>query len=125
MTFVQALKSVLMENYFNFDGRARRSEYWYFCLLNFLVNFAYNMITRLIDSKLVAVVLAVIVIIYSLGTLIPGLAVAVRRLHDINKSGWWMLIGLIPLIGWVILLIWYCRDSELGSNEYGENPKGL
>ena len=63
--------------------------------------------------------------VYALAVLIPGLAVSVRRLHDTNRSGWWILTGLVPILGWIALLIFYVEDSRPGANQYGPNPKGV
>ena len=111
MTFTQALESVF-RNYANFNGRARRSEYWYFVLLNSLV------------SLLSATPLALLVGLYSLAVLVPSLAAAVRRLHDTGRSGLWLLLMLIPLVGEIIVIIWMCEDSKPGPNQYGPDPKG-
>lgn len=118
MSFTEAIKSVFSQ-YAGFSGRARRSEYWYFIL--------FNMIAPAILSGLAAAtgstIFNILSGIYGLAVLIPGLAVTVRRLHDIGKSGWWILLGLIPCIGEIILLIWTVKDSDPGENQYGPNPK--
>ena len=75
------------------------------------------------DSNVLATVLAGISTVFSLGVLVPQIAVAVRRLHDIGRSGWFYLIGLIPLIGWIFMIVWFCTDSQPGDNQYGPNPK--
>lgn len=64
-------------------------------------------------------------LIYSLGLLLPSIAVAARRLHDTDRSGWWQLLAFIPIIGWIVLLVFYCQDSEVGDNRFGSNPKEL
>ncbi len=94
MDFITAVKHCL-NHYFDFSGRAQRSQYWFFVLFNFLA----GIIASVLDSALTGGVLYMLV---SLGLLIPGLAVGVRRMHDLDKSGWWMLINLIPLIGVII-----------------------
>ncbi|OCG14837.1 MULTISPECIES: DUF805 domain-containing protein [unclassified Gilliamella] len=117
----------ITKNYANFNGRARRKEYWMYVLFNCLLGIALNFIALIFGSishSLLSVMVFVQCII-SLALIIPGLAVTVRRLHDINKSGWWILIGLIPLIGAIVLFVFACLDSTPGSNQYGENPKGL
>jgi uncharacterized membrane protein YhaH (DUF805 family) len=96
--------------YIDFDGRASRSEMWWFVLACFLA----GLIVGMIAGPLGAIV--------SVATLLPSLAVGVRRLHDIGKSGWWILIGFIPLIGWIIAIYWAVQPSAQGSNEYGEQP---
>jgi uncharacterized membrane protein YhaH (DUF805 family) len=117
----------ITKNYANFNGRARRKEYWMYVLFNCLLGIVLNFIALIFGSishSLLSVMVFVQCII-SLALIIPGLAVTVRRLHDINKSGWWILIGLIPLIGAIVLFVFACLDSTPGSNQYGENPKGL
>ena len=117
--FVDAVKICLTEKYCDFNGRARRSEYWWFCLCNFVLSYVVNIIGGLI-SPTVGMVLTCIV---TLGLLLPGLGVCVRRLHDIGKSGWLVLLALIPLVGAIILIVWFCKDSDRGSNAYGPSPK--
>lgn len=112
MGFLEAVKSVFSQ-YATFSGRARRSEYWFFCLFNFLMGFILGIIP-----------IPYISIIYTLIAFLPGLAVAVRRLHDAGKSGWWYFIVLIPIIGWIWILVLYCTDSK-PDNEYGPNPKAI
>lgn len=119
MSFVDAIKSVLTQNYANFNGRARRSEYWYWTLFTIIVNAVFQALARANNF------FAIIATLVSLAILVPGLAVAVRRLHDIGKSGWNLLFALIPLVGAILLIVWYCKDSQPGANQYGENPKGV
>ncbi|MEM8735251.1 MAG: DUF805 domain-containing protein [Planctomycetota bacterium] len=113
-------KKVLFENYANFQGRAARKEYWMFFLFNLLAAAAL----MIVDMGLVMFVgIAGLNLLYTLGVIVPGIAVTVRRLHDTGRSGWWILLGLVPFIG-IFLLVLMCLDSEPGTNEYGENPKG-
>lgn len=119
MSFTDAIKSVLAQNYANFNGRARRSEYWYYTLFVILVNAVIGAITYAVP------VLAFVQWIVSLALLVPGIAVCVRRLHDIGKSGLFLLLVLIPLVGGIVLLVFYVQDSQPGANQYGENPKGV
>lgn len=105
----------VLKNYATFDGRATRSEYWYFILFNIIISIVLSIIDEIATG-------GVLGIIYCLAVLIPFIAVATRRLHDINKSGWWQLIGLIPLIGAIVLLVFFCTDSK-ENNLYGLNPK--
>lgn len=114
----------VIKNYANFSGRARRKEYWYFALFNFIVLFVLGFIDAMVGSFSAEAGVGLLVGIYSLAFLIPALAVSVRRLHDTERSGWWLLIGLIPLIGSIVLLIFMVQDSKGGSNQFGENPKG-
>lgn len=100
--------------YATFSGRARRSEYWYFVLFNFIIGLVLGMIP---------VLGWILGIIYSLATILPSLAVAARRLHDSGKSGWLLLLLLIPLIGGIIIFIFTLLDSEKGDNQYGPSTK--
>lgn len=115
MSFTDSIKSVFSQ-YVGFKGRARRSEYWWFALFNIIVGVVISLIVRLTGWNFLS-------ILYSLAVLLPGIAVAVRRLHDIGKSGWFYLFAFIPLVGSIILLVWFCKDSEPGANAYGPNPK--
>jgi len=117
-SIIDYFKEVLTENYANFNGRARRKEYWGFTLINFIISMVITGILGAISIDLIN-----FGYIYSLAVFIPGLAVSVRRLHDIGKSGWWLLIAFIPLIGAILLIVWMCTDSDAGANEYGPNPK--
>ena len=107
------------KKYAEFSGRARRKEFWMFVLFNFLVSIAVGIVDGILGTN------GALGGLYSLAVLIPSLAVAARRLHDTDRSGWWQLIGFIPLIGWVILLVFFCSDSKPGENRFGSNPKGM
>ena len=105
--------------YVVFDGRASRSEYWYFQLFNFLIGFAIGFVgVFLLGSKATST----LSLLYSLAIVLPGLAVTVRRLHDTGRSGWWILISLIPFVGGIILLIFMILESNAGMNAYGPPP---
>ncbi len=108
---------VVKENYANFKGRARRKEYWMF----FLFNMIFVMVLAIVDF--VIGTFPLLYGIYLLGLIIPSLAVFVRRMHDIGKSGWWIFIGLIPLIGTIWLLVLLCTDGNTGENSYGPSTK--
>ena len=108
-----------LSKYTEFTGRSRRSEYWYFVLVQSLIGLAINALAWITGAE---VVFSVISMLVSLGLFLPGLAVAVRRLHDVGKSGWWLLIALTG-IGIFLLLYWYCQDSYPEANQYGPNPK--
>lgn len=126
MSMMQAVRSVF-GHYATFRGRARRSEYWKFVLFNILVIFVLTLGNNLLtgDSELSSVSpLAALNGLYTLVALIPGLAVAVRRLHDTGHPGWHLLIALIPFVGVILLLVWMCRDGDPGVNDFGPNPKG-
>ena len=107
----------IRNKYATFDGRARRSEYWMFFLFYFLIALAIGFVEAFIHLG------GILSILFVLGMLVPSLAVTVRRLHDTTRSGWWILIALIPAIGTIILLIFMVLDSTPGDNEYGPNPK--
>ena len=117
-------KSVL-KNYANFEGRARRSEYWYYTLMNIIIVVALEILAGVcgMASSVLTIIVGLLLVIYALGTLVPSIAVMVRRLHDVGKSGWWYFIALIPIVGAIWLLVLLCTDSQPGSNEYGMNPK--
>ena len=106
----------VLKNYATFSGRATRSEYWYFILFSSIVVVILSIIDTIINTG------GMFSWIYTLAVLLPSLAVGARRLHDINKSGWWQLIMAIPLIGYIVLLVFYCIDSK-EDNKYGMNPK--
>jgi Predicted membrane protein len=105
----------VLKKYAVFSGRARRKEHWYFLLFNFIVQLLLMVIDYSIGTFLVA--------IYCLAVAIPCIAVTVRRLHDTGRSGWWLLISLVPVIGGIALLIFSLQDSKPGENQYGPNPK--
>ncbi len=128
-------KEVVTKNYANFQGRARRKEYWgftlfymiFYILLEIVLGLAFGVSAGVSGSEDVAlggsVVATLILLVISLGLLIPSIAVAVRRLHDTDRSGWWMLIGLIPLIGAIVLFVFFCLDGTKGDNRFGADPK--
>jgi uncharacterized membrane protein YhaH (DUF805 family) len=107
----------VLKKYAVFNGRARRQEFWMFFLFNFIIGLVLAILEAIVP------VIRFIGIIYGLGVLIPYLAVGVRRLHDTGRTGWWLLIGLIPIVGEIVLLIFFVLDSQPGDNKYGPNPK--
>ena len=113
----------VLRNYAVFDGRARRKEYWYFTLFNIIISFVFGFVDGILGSYNPEVGLGLFGGIYSLAILIQSIAVSVRRLHDTERSGWWLLIILIPLIGAIVLLVFMVQDSQPEPNKYGENPK--
>lgn len=119
VSFGEAVQRAIIENYCNFNGRASRSEYWFFALFNFIISFVLGFLTGLTGG---AMFLTVLTYIISLALLLPGLGLSVRRLHDINRSGWWVLIGLIPIVGAIILIIWFAKESDPVENQYGPVP---
>jgi uncharacterized membrane protein YhaH (DUF805 family) len=119
MTFTQAVSSGF-QNYANFSGRAARSEYWYWTLFTFLASIA----AMLIDYSLFSWLdLSPIHFLVSLGLFLPGLAVSVRRLHDLDAVGWWILL-VFTGIGILILIIWFCMRGTVGPNRFGPDPLG-
>lgn len=115
MSFGTAVSSVFSQ-YTGFSGRARRSEFWWYTLFTVIV----YLVVGVVDAVLKTGILGLIV---GLALLLPTLAVTVRRLHDTGRSGWWILIGLIPLVGAIVLLVFECSDSQPGPNRFGPSPK--
>ena len=111
----------VLKKYAVFSGRASRREYWMFVLFNFIIGWALVLIGRVALGDAAATVLSDV---YTLAVFIPGLAVSVRRLHDTDFSGWFMLMALIPILGWIGLIYFLVQDSTPGDNKYGPNPKG-
>lgn len=107
----------VLKNYAVFEGRARRKEYWMFVLVNLIVEIILSVIGSLLHIR------QFLTGLYSLAVFLPSLAVSVRRLHDSGRSGLWVLIGLIPFIGAIVLLVFFCLDSQEGNNRFGPNPK--
>jgi uncharacterized membrane protein YhaH (DUF805 family) len=114
----------VLRQYVDFSGRARRKEFWMFALFNIIFGTVAVILDEVYGTTFgIESMHGVFDLIYSLAVLLPGLAVGIRRLHDIGKSGWYCLFALIPIVGWIILLIWYCEDSQAGENRWGVNPK--
>ncbi len=113
----------VLKKYAVFSGRARRKEYWMFILFNIIITAVLALIDSLIGTVIRQAGFGLLQGLYSLAVLLPTLAVTVRRLHDTGRTGWWILIGLIPVIGGIVLLIFMLLDSEPGENQYGPNPK--
>jgi len=120
-----------LKQFKNYEGRARRKEFWMFTLFHFLIilvisliNFLLKYITNDFEGKdLIVQIIGTVMGVYILAMIIPALALTVRRLHDVGKSGWMILISLIPIIGGIWLLILMFTDSNTGENQYGTNPK--
>lgn len=120
MSFSEAIQTCFSK-YATFTGRARRSEYWYFVLFNFVVNTVISVVFgTLLHMQRFQLIIS---LVWALAVLLPGLAVCWRRMHDIGKSGAYVLLALIPLVGAILLIIWFCKDSQPGENQYGPNPK--
>jgi uncharacterized membrane protein YhaH (DUF805 family) len=113
MNFGQAIQSGF-RNYVNFNGRAMRSEYWYWTLFAVLLQLAVEMVTDGEVSWISGLV--------SLALFLPSLSVSIRRLHDIDKSGWWFLLWFVPIVGWIVMIYWACRKGTDGANRFGPDP---
>ena len=114
---------MVLQRYAEFDGRSRRKEYWMFVLFHFLVSVALNIAGFAIDMVAAIGATMILPTLYYLATLLPAIGVTIRRLHDTNRSGWWLLIALVPFIGGIILLILCALEGDHGENQYGPNPK--
>ena len=114
-----------LKKYGVFKGRARRKEYWYFVLFNIIFVIAALLLDQLFGTANPNTGYGVIYTLYALAVLVPGLAVAVRRLHDLGKSGWWLFIALIPLVGAIWLIVLYATAGQQGDNQYGPDPKAI
>jgi uncharacterized membrane protein YhaH (DUF805 family) len=110
-------KMVVLENYANFQGRARRAQFWWYALAAFIIGIIFNVLIA------ISSIFWVIYVIYGLAVLIPGIAVGVRRLHDTDKTGWWLLIGLIPIVGIIVLIVFWATDGLPAPNKYGPSEK--
>lgn len=107
----------VLKKYAVFDGRARRTEFWMFALFNFLITLALGIVEGFFgDSSFLSG-------LYTLGVLLPSVGVGIRRLHDTGRSGWWLLITLIPILGTIVFIVFAVQEGEPGSNDYGANPK--
>ena len=113
----------VLKKYAVFSGRARRKEYWFFVLFNIIIGLVLGFIDGVIGSASAEAGVGLLYGIYTLAILIPSIAVGVRRLHDTDRSGWWLLIGLIPLIGAIVLLVFMVQGGKPGANQYGADPK--
>jgi uncharacterized membrane protein YhaH (DUF805 family) len=112
----------VLKNYANFNGRASRKEYWFFVLFNAIFAIAAMILDNLLGLAIQDVGYGPLYIVYVLATLVPGIAVSVRRLHDIGKSGWYFLLAFIPCVGGIILLIFDLTPGDTGDNEFGPDP---
>ncbi len=129
----------MFKKYAQFEGRSRRQEYWLASLANFIIMMiVYIFMFATVFDKMATIeeasvgevfgsmgVFIALIGIYALVVMVPSLALGVRRLHDTGRSGWYMLLSLVPYVGGIILLVFYASDSQPGANQYGENPKGL
>lgn len=108
----------VLKNYALFSGRARRKEYWMFLLINTIICMVLGVIQTVIGMES-----PYISMIYGLAILLPSLAVGVRRLHDTERSGWWLLISMIPVVGSIVLIVFFCQNGTAGNNRFGADPK--
>ncbi len=120
----------VLKQYADFDGRARRTEFWMFVLFNAIVSIVLGLVDALLETSTLissggAVVYSpgILVLIYSLAVLIPSIAVTVRRLHDTDRSGFWWFIQLVPIVGGIVLLVFMCLEGTRGPNRFGMDPK--
>ena len=109
MSFSDAIKACFAK-YADFNGRAKRPEFWWFTLFIILVSLGLDMVSSIVS------------LLFSLATLIPSLAVGARRLHDTNRSGWWQLLWFIPIIGWIVVIIFLAQEGEAADNRFGAPP---
>ena len=106
----------VVKQYADFNGRAHRTEFWMFTLVNFIIMLILAVVDGMITGGLIYA-------LYALAMFLPSLGVGVRRLHDTGRSGWWILVGLIPFIGIIVLIVFWVQDSQPGSNAFGPSPK--
>jgi uncharacterized membrane protein YhaH (DUF805 family) len=117
MNFVEAVKSGF-NNFHNFTGRSSRSEYWFW----FLFGVLSGLVLGFIDATIFGATKTPLSTFFSIFTFIPGIAVGARRLHDIGKTGWLQLLWIIPVVGWIILIVWFCTKGPASDNRFGPDP---
>ncbi|MEJ2134817.1 MAG: DUF805 domain-containing protein [Desulfofustis sp.] len=120
MSFTDAVRTCLKEKYINFSDRAARSEYWWFALFCWGVAVALSILDNLIFNG--ASGYGIFSTVWGLAIIVPSIGVGVRRLHDLDKSGWWLLLSCIPIIGFFILLFWFIQQGTAGQNRFGADP---
>ena len=113
---IEIYKTVILKKYAEFNGRARRREFWMFFLANVIAGTLVGIIAGIIRVPFLSM-------LYSLAVIVPNIAISIRRMHDINKSGFWILVGIIPLVGWIWFIILAVQEGAKGSNAYGPDPK--
>lgn len=111
----------VLTQYADFDGRARRTEFWMFTLVSAVISIVLSLVDGALGTN--GAGFGLLGGLYSLAVLIPSLAVSVRRLHDTDRSGWWVLIGLVPLVGAIVLIVFFATDGSPVVNAHGPNPK--
>ena len=119
MGFTEAVRSVIVERYADFQGRASRSEFWWFVLFYLLLSVVIGLVAAISES-----LGGLLNLVVTIGLLVPAIAVQVRRLHDTDRTGWWVLIGLVPLVGTVVLIVFYVQRGTAGDNRFGPDPLG-
>lgn len=125
MSFQDAVRVCLQQKYARFDGRARRSEFWFFILFTAIVSAVGGALDAIFGIRSDTYGgTGPIQGLFQLILLVPTLAAGARRLHDTGRSGWWQLLGLIPVVGWIILVVLFAQDGQ-PANQYGPNPKSL
>ncbi|MCK9824004.1 DUF805 domain-containing protein [Nocardioides cavernae] len=122
MDFATSVRTCFAK-YVDFSGRARRSEFWWFVLFTAIVGIVASVVDTALGTDYDVRQGGLVNTLASLVLVLPQLAVGARRLHDIGRSGWWQLLGIIPVIGWIFLLVWFCTDSRRRDNQYGPSPK--
>ena len=123
---MSAVKHVF-SNFATFSGRARRSEYWYFVLFSMIVSAVLGIFSKQTPTEIAGQTVMItqnkLLSLYNLIVFLPSLAVVVRRLHDVGKSGWNYLWIFLPIVGWIMILVWLCREGQHGDNRFGPDPK--
>ncbi len=119
MQFTDAVRTAIVERYADFQGRASRSEFWWFALFYFLLSFAVGIVGAASDT-----LGGLLNLVLSLGLLLPSLAVSIRRLHDTDRTGWWILLYLVPVIGAIVLIVFFVQRGTDGANRFGADPLG-
>jgi len=115
----------VLKKYAVFNGRSQRQEYWHFVLFNFIALFLFVFIDIAIGTFNAETGTGIVSTIYMLAVILPYFGVGIRRLHDTNRSGWWLLLGIIPILGPIVLIVFFCLDSDPDENKYGINPKEI
>lgn len=115
----------VLKKYAVFNGRSRRREYWFFMLFNLIASIVLTVIDSLVGTLSAEAGVGLLSGLYTLAVLVPAIAVTLRRLHDTSRSGWWILIAFVPLVGGIVLLVFMLLDSTPGENQYGANPKAV
>jgi uncharacterized membrane protein YhaH (DUF805 family) len=119
MGFTEAVRSVVVERYADFQGRSPRSEFWWFALFYMLLSLGVGMIAAVSDT-----LGGILNLVVTICLLVPSLAVSIRRLHDTDRTGWWILLYLIPVIGTIVLIVFYVQRGTDGDNRFGPDPLG-